>query len=226
MDDGERGFFLVNCVDSSGFTVPSVLSARTGKLLTIPGQGETFFPNADDFDRIGTRWLEGTTAGNGHPTTEYLNWRTGRVKNFGEASGAPEIPRDLDSTSLSALGPRGDFRLFQRDGSVTVSERISSRPAALLLGRGKHRVVLDRCVRDCTSVSLGEGLVSWATGSSAHAYVLRTGKRLAWHFKRAISEANNGLRDGVQGVRGRLYFNVPLGPPPQAGFRVYETGTG
>jgi hypothetical protein len=224
VDAARRGFFLVNCPDASGFTVPHILSARSGNLITVPGEGSTWFPAADDFGQLGTRWLKGTGSGNGHPTTEYLNWRTGQVKGFGEESGAPTVPRDLDSPTLSKLGPRGSFGAFLRQGSFTVSVRASLPPSPLVLRRARHpNVRLDRCTLTCTSISLGPRFVSWAAGAAAHTYVLSTGKRLSWRFSPAISQPVGGFQSGVQQTAGRVFFNVPVGQSPADGFRVYET---
>jgi hypothetical protein len=222
VDDGARGLFLVNCPNAAGFTVPKVLSARSGQLHVVPGENQTWFPNADDFGRIGSQWLQGGTAGNGHPITEYLNWHSGKVK-FGEGSGDPTVPRDLNSVSLAPLASN-HFQLFLRNKSTVVSERRAANLASPLLLKRSHRpvVTLDRCPHVCTSVTLGRIFVSWATGQVARVYMLGTGQRMSWHFQRTISNAFAGPAEGVMQAGHTLFFNVPLMQSPQTRFRIYK----
>jgi hypothetical protein len=215
--DGMRGFFLINCSTPAGDETPYVLIARTGALVQPPGFGQTYFPFSDIFSTIGTQWLGGVNDLEGRVGLEYINWHTGRIVGTADEPGDPTVPRDLNSVSLSALGPAGEYQVFQRLGAVAVSVSAAQpRDPLVLRVRGHKRVILDQCLSQCSSVTLGPKVTTWGTNQRAHAYVLKTHHRLAWKFGGLLTTPD------VEQTAKRIYVNVQNGYEPSSGYRVFS----
>lgn len=216
VDDGAEGLFLVNCSTPAGDQTPYVLNARTGALVQPPGFGQRYFPFNDSFSTLGTQWLAGVSAASAHIVREYLNWHTGRLVQTDELPD-PTVPRDLNSASLRALGAAGVYQVFQRLGAVTVSQTaVTGGDPLVLRVSGHKRVVLDQCDSGCSSVTLAPKVVTWAS-TRAHAYVLKTHRRVAWKLAGTLAPLI-----GVQQTATRIYINLMNGQNPSTGFRVFS----
>jgi len=216
VDDGSRGLFLVNCSTPAGDATPYVLRAGRGALVQPPGEGQHYLPGSDFFSTIGTHWLAGVSDEWGRVVREYINWHTGRVVRTAEDPGDPFVPRDLNSVSLEALGPTGVYSVFQRRGAVTVSQTAFTGGDPLILRMGGHkRLVLDQCDEGCSSVTLGPNVITWAS-KRAHAYVIKTRRRLAWNVRETFAR-----NVAVQQTANRIYVSVHNVEDPSSGFRVF-----
>lgn len=212
VEDGARGFFLLNCSTPAGDATPYVLRAGSGALVQPPGEGKNYFPSSDYFFAVGTQWLAGVNAGSGRVVSEYINWHTGRIVGTHDEGGDPTVPRDLNSASLAALGPTGRYAVFQRLGAMTVTQGEQLSDPLVLRVRGHRRVILDQCESVCSSVTLGPKVVTWAS-ARAHAYVIKTHRRFAWKFGGTLAH-----NVAVQQVAKTIYVNVGN---PSRGFRVF-----
>jgi hypothetical protein len=216
VDDGSRGLFLVNCSTPAGDATPYVLRAGSGALVQPPGEGHTYLPGNDFFSSIGTQWLAGVNDESGRVVREYMNWHTGRVVGTADEPGDPTKPRGLNSVSLKAVGPAGVYAVFQRRGAVTVSQTALTGGDPLILRvRGHRRAILDQCNDGCSSVTLGPKVITWAS-TRAHAYVIKTRRRVAWNFRETFA-----LNVGVQQTAKRIYVSVQNVQDPSSGFRVF-----
>jgi hypothetical protein len=214
---GMKGFFLIKCVTPAGDETPYVLTATTATLVQPPGFGHAYLPGADAFFTIGTQWLAGVNAETGRIDQEYINWHTGRLVRTDDEPQDPTVPRDLNSVSLSALGPAGKYAVFQRLGAITVSVSSARLRDPLVLRVHDHkRVVLDQCLPECSSVTLGPKVITWGTNQAAHIYVLKTHHRLTWKLGGALTAPD------VEQTTKRIYINVQNGPNPTSGYRVFS----
>jgi hypothetical protein len=220
VDAGAPAVFLVNCSKDDGSETPFVLQARTGTVGPVPGEGAAYLPGSDSFSSLGTQWLRGGSDSSGHTVLEYLNWHTGRMVSFGETVDDDAVPRDLNSTNLRPVGPTGSYQFFLKMDRFTVVRTQAANARLILRHTGRRSVVLDRCRNWCGSVSIGSGVVSWASGRIAHAYFLRSAKRLSWTFAKPIAQPVPGLDAGVQHTAKDIFFSVPIGGSPPSGYRL------
>jgi hypothetical protein len=196
--DGAGGYFLINCPAQSGFATPFVLDAHKGKVQPVPGGVDI---TLEDFGQIGRHWLRGSDSSSGRPTTEYLNWRTGARRAFGEEE--LSVPRDLNSASLRPLGPpTASVAVFAAGPYVVADEfRKGSGDRIVLRPKNLPTRTLDRCRRGCSVLQAGGGLVTWASGPNrARGYVLRTGHSRTWSLPTGT--------EGVEHTTRRLLFSV------------------
>jgi hypothetical protein len=191
-NDAHAGIFLIDCDREPFLVTPGAATLRP-----VPGEGTSYDPNNETMSEVGTRWLEGVTKRN---EVFYVNWHTGKRQDFGEVIQDPG--RDLDSRDLRRL-PRG---LVARSNRRTLK---FGRRGLMLERPGRSGLVVDACHYECLSITLGGGLVTWASPDTAHALVIRSGRRYQWKFDRTISSSGISFGFAIQHTRRHIYVNLP-----------------
>jgi len=219
--DVARALLLLGCRSpATGALRLHVVDLRSRAATQVPERTDQpdrgFDPATEGFGEVGRRWLAGASAESGRVVRIYIDWRTGEKRTFGEESAY--TPRDLDSAGLEPVAPRRheDFAfVFDAPFSATPTRRTAQgAPADLTLfsggtaGRLGTRVArIDGCSNSCGSISIGAGIVSWASGRSARAYLIRARRRLSWRFdRRLVPAGSNG--QFVQHTRDAVYVSV------------------
>jgi hypothetical protein len=193
VQDAHRGVFLVNC----DYHEPFVLTPGAATTRAVPGLGTSYDPNNETMSAIGTRWVQGVTK---EDAVFYVNWHTGKRKDFGEIIEGQHRRRDLDSRDLRRV-PKGFIYASKNLTIKTMGRRV------VLKRRGRPAVDIDACVSGCVSVSIGGGFVTWGNYDTAEAFDLRTLRHYRWKFDRVIAGSDFGF--GVQHTRRHIYINLP-----------------
>ena len=219
------GTFLVSCF-INGRSSYLLLDGASGSLRPVPGAGSTFDPSTGSLDRIGRYWIQGTDSSSGHPTTLYLDWRTGARSPYGAELDQSDFPRDLDRRNLRGLGPRQFPAGFSdADGPFIVRQVGKERPRDfqdLVLYRGDQRLtVLDRCHTYCGSVGLSAGRVIWSRGAVGFGYDIKARRRSHWRLPRSITSVG-GDRQGIQATRRHVFFSAPTLSTDTPPFLLYS----
>jgi hypothetical protein len=191
-NDAHAGIFLIDC-DAEPFLV----TPGADTLRPVPGEGTSYDPNYETMSEVGTKWVEGVTKRN---EVFYVNWHTGKRKDFGEH--IEDRRRDLDSRNLRRV-PRG---FVARSDKRTLK---FGRRGLILERPGRSGLVVDSCPYECLSLTLGGGLVTWASPDTAHALVIRSGRRYQWKFDRTISSSGIQFAFAIQHTRRHIYVNLP-----------------
>jgi hypothetical protein len=177
------GTLLMSCGESQ-----RLLDVRTGHSKKLPA--------AQDWERIGSRWLQGI---DGSGREFFLSRRTGRVRSFRERS--DRRVRDLDDPKLRLVcGDPGYLSNYERfyDRRFTVSSPT----------KGDERFVLHRrCHAKGRILGKGDffsgielsgpfvaaGWVSWAVDKNAYAENLDTRERRHWRVPHWTDSSSLGL---------------------------------
>lgn len=218
--DGARGRFLINCRQPSGFATPFVLDASSLRLRRAAG---TYDPRFEDFGRIGRYWLRGTNAGSGRPVVEYLDWRHGTIRTFGEDEQA--VPRDLNTLNLKPLG-RATYSAEVFASGRYVASLVADvaqpwlGPVQLRLNRSRSRT-LDDCRRGCDSLSLGGGLATWRSGQRAVAYALADRHRRTWRLPHVVLESELASATAVTHTKRRVLLSVPDNNSQSSAYTIF-----
>ena len=208
---------------------PLLIDAASGSAHPVPGAAGADGSGGDEFNAIGSQWLEGTgAAADGTPGAAFVNWHTGerRVitghRNVFDLSGPG--PPNLDDPGLR--DPRRCSRQWIL-GSAGAMQLVPGLHGELLLqrcGQSTHTGrFLDSCSRSpCDSVQLTPGWATWSTGATAHAYSLRGHRQLSWSFA-GFNAPEYGDGVTVAQASGQILFAVPQRPGPgtAAGVRFY-----
>jgi hypothetical protein len=220
VDVARGGFVLLYCREEGTHRHLEVLNIRERTSVEVPEPDPAgdpgFSPDLEGYDEIGRQWLAGISSTAGHPVIIYRNWHTGERRSFGEDE--TYRPRDLDLAALPIVAPVRPIGFtfgFDSPFAATPTARNRRRqPARLALFRdfsrttlGQRVTVLDKCASYCWSLSLGGGLVSWSHGRYARGYVVRTGRRVAWRFPRALLSPPRPVRV-VQHTRTTVYTSL------------------
>jgi hypothetical protein len=210
---------------------PSLIDAATGSLRPIAGAASADASGpADEFDAIGSRWLEGTGQSPGGASGDvFVNWHTGerRViaghRNVHDLSGPG--PPDLNDPQLRDSGRCSDQWIYARAGPWQV---ISGLAGQLVLQRCRQAtrtgLVLDACARaPCGSVQVSGGHVIWSEGASAFAFSVPTKRTSFWRLARfRASHPGDGVAVAQTATRIVLADTEIAGSPPGLIVRFYE----
>jgi hypothetical protein len=174
-----------------------VVDVESGEMTPV---GDEHTDECEAFGQIGRYWLLGAMPCN-KGGSFYRNWHTGVEQGLGPTEGELRQPYDLDTPTLSALGPRR--RVF-----VVGSSRVLSR---LSTGRKRPRYVIElrgpgspgskegdlpnqqapplprrrfRCSSSCEPISIAGGLALWLDrgNTQLQGYALTKHRRLTWNM--------------------------------------------
>jgi hypothetical protein len=218
--DVRFGLLLLDC---SGASFPRVVQLGTGTSSEIRDADSSGAPEPDDLFAIGRDWLGGVSCGIGPSDCSqvYLNRSTLKrvVVSLSQDHDPAILLRDIDTLGLSPL--RSPGRFSARIGRYTVRDQPGPNgfELALLREGGKLRV-LSRCQNRCTSVSFGAGVVSWAEGPLAKAYLVRSRTKLTW--RPPLAPAGSAALSVVHTSRSLLIETEQAGMGSQGTNAVYR----
>lgn len=187
-------------------------------------------PDSFAVDGLGSNWVALVSSGYHYDDAEnYVNWRTGAqaytydLHQYADLS-SPQLLRRLCSPLVRSFDPAVDidatpqpyFYAPPYGATVAVGAKhidplhvVETHQLVLERCGSRHKRVLDRCAKQCSSVQLSGRLLTWLSGTRARAYDIRRRRLLSWRLP-ATSDQLFGA--SVIHLGNRVLVSVPPHP--------------